>query len=157
MKTKESPVFQRRLKTWKNWSQKYVAYLKKNSFTALRCPCKYGPKLKIYVEKYAEELSVISTLWVRARQTSCKTSCKLSTSERVIQMETNALMTCFIISKSFFKRRFVKSIHTSFSFWMTKWQQMLGISAGLNSNLLSLRWEKYSTGPLVESQVEWST
>ena len=124
------------MKTWKNWSQKYVAYLKK----LLYCPemPMYGPKLKIYVEKYAEELSVISTLWVRARQTSCKTSCKLSTSERVIQMATNALMTCFIISKSFFKRRFVKSIHTSFSFWMTKWQQMLGISAGLNSNLLSL-------------------
>ena len=131
MKTKESPVFKRRLS-----DENMKKLISKVESFALRCP--YGPKLKIYVEKYAEELSVISTLWFKARQTSCKTSCKLSTSERVIQMATNALMTCFMISKSFFKRRFVKSIHSSFSFWMTKWQQMLGISAGLNSNLLSL-------------------
>ena len=136
MKTKESLVFQRRLsdENMKKLISK-VAYFEK-TFTALRCP--YGPKLKIYVEKYAEELSVISSLCVEPDKLLAKTSCKLSTSERVIQMATNALMTCFMISKSFFKTRFVKSINTSFSFWMTKWQQMLGISAGLNSNLLSL-------------------
>ena len=31
------------------------------SLTALTCP--FGPKLKIYVENWAEELSVLSTLW----------------------------------------------------------------------------------------------
>ena len=107
MKTKESPVFKRRLS-----DENMKKLISKVESFALRCP--YGPKLNIYVEKYAEELSVISISWfrLRARQTSCKTSCKLSTSERVIQMATNALMTCFMISKSFFKRRFVKSICT---------------------------------------------
>ena len=41
----------------------YFSLIEEFSLTALSCP--YGPKLKIHVENWAEEHSVISTLWIQ--------------------------------------------------------------------------------------------